>query len=574
MLRWTNRLKEILIEVLQSDDGGIDYPMDDWDPDVDSEARVREIREAEFIPRTAPPVARATRASTKRQKLEVAEDDDAALQHEFPPEFRWSELVKWMSPPSHQVQRLEVEHFSFARREKKVETRPCPFDECCIDILWVSPEEFVSFMKITYCRHHYSVKLRNPGWLVEGVPVLYAYHRATFDNFRAAEYEAPPPQGPCPETPFRFIRHLVAPEATYISSYLCEFNVRTAEACTPTMYTSFFSLASDFDRNHREILFTLSGCLLRDPLRELMAYQFHPAVRLAFRVPDSENDEPDSEDDEALFGEINYPEDSVPGVSKEELEEIVSGLQHLSRWPVGEILFAASSTGKCVQLVRQRDEPDWSASVTVISLNRHVEKLTVRFTNDNSLDEIAVLVQAVLTGHDSLNQLCMTVEAVSGNEKTFFDKLTEKISAQTSSGQSSSDLVPGSAPTEDWGTFKVGLKYFGLSFIACPSGGSVLFTSNRYWDTVVSPHLVHNWFHLPQEPPSSLIPALVSTELIGIAVKAVNQGLAYRKTTNLVARHLSTSSSGVLFRLFRRNLVTLAERQEQKGQDDDSPLRF
>jgi hypothetical protein len=560
MLRWTNRLKDILIE-----EGGIDFPVEDWDPDFDfdsAEARFREIREAEFIPQSAPPaVRRSSRTSSKRQKIAVAEGGDTALEHEFPPDFRWHELVKWLSPPFCEVERLEV--VPFGCREKKAETRPCPFDDHCIDILWVSPEEFVSFSKITYCRHHYSVKLRGMEWFSKlASPVFYAYHRATFDYYDELEYEAVPPHGPCPEAPFRFIRHLVAPHAMDMSSYVCEFNVRTVEACTPTMYTSFFSLASDFDHNRREILFTLSGCLLQDPLRELMTYQFHPAVRLAFHAPDSENDEPDSENDEPGPGDIEYPEDSVPSVSKEELEEIVRGLQHLSRWPVGEIYFAPSSRAKSVQLVRQRDEPDWPTAVTAISLNRHIEKLTVRFTNDNSLDDIALLVKTVLTGHDSLNQLCMTVEAVSGNEKAFFEKLTEKISAQTSSEQSSPDLVSGSAPT-DWGTFQVGLKYFGLSFIACPSGGSVLFTSNRYWDTVVSPHLVHNWFHLPQEPPSSLIPALLSTELVGIAVKAVNQGLAYRKTTDLVARHLSTSSSGVLFRLFRRNLVSLAEMQEQ-----------
>jgi hypothetical protein len=322
------------------------------------------------------------------------------------------------------------------------------------------------------------------------------------------------------------------------------------------MYTSFFSLVSDFDLSRREVLFTLSGCLLRDPLRELMTYQFHPAVRLAFCLPDSENDEPDPWED------IVYPKDSVPGVTKEELEEIVSGLQYLSRWPVGETFFVAKSMAKSVQLVRERDEPDWSATVTAISMNRQVEKLTVRFTNDNSLDDIALLVKSVLTGHDSLNRLCMSVEVISGNEKAFFDKLTEKISAQISSGQTSSDLVQGSAPTENFGTFHVGLKYFGLSFIAWPSGGSYLFRSNHYWDTVVCPHLVHNWFHLPQEPPSSLIPAFISAKLIGIGIKAVNQGLAYRKTTDLVARHLSTSSSGVLFRLLRRNLVSLAEMRD------------
>jgi hypothetical protein len=109
MLRWTNRLKEILIEVLESEEGGIDFPVEDWDPEPRSKARFREIREAEFIPTAAPSASRETRTSSKRQKLAVAEGVDAALEHEFPPEFRWDELMKWLSPPFCQVERLEVE---------------------------------------------------------------------------------------------------------------------------------------------------------------------------------------------------------------------------------------------------------------------------------------------------------------------------------------------------------------------------------------------------------------------------------------------------------------------------------
>jgi hypothetical protein len=350
MLRWTDRLKNILIA---SGVEGIDFPISEADPDFEEAFRedweelsdwpVREIREAEFIPRSelAAPSKRCTRSS-KRLKASDSSDElvDSAgtsdITSEFPPELRWDDLGQWLHL-LYSDDPLCVD--DCIQRERRPETRPCPFADDCIDIFWVSPDEFISLSEIIRHCEHYSVQIGQ----MEGP--INVYHRATFETFSYGEESA---KGPTPMAAFRFIKHLFAPFEEELTKYSCRFNARHVESITPAMYTSFLSIASSLDRDDK-LSFRLSGNLFRDPLQELTMIQFHPSIQLKI---------------EPNFGyDLN--------VTKKELMDIARDFYHLSHWPVGDFpCLVANSLVESLHLSRHNNGPGWSESVAELSQNQ------------------------------------------------------------------------------------------------------------------------------------------------------------------------------------------------------------
>jgi hypothetical protein len=166
-------------------------------------------------------------------------------------------------------------------------------------------------------------------------------------------------------------------------------------------------------------------------------------------------------------------------------------------------------------------------------------------------------VKSVLAGHKSLEHLSITAEFESGEEKRFVDRFPGTMSRTVSTklNRCGSDL-------------QVGLAYFGLTCIGRAPSACGLRSPRHwkvkcdgFWDNSISPWLVCNWLHMMpgEEQPSSKIPVLLSTELVGVASQAVNQGIVYANASNLVPHHLSTSSATVLFCLLRRNFASLPE---------------
>jgi hypothetical protein len=526
MLRWADRLKHAL---RRGGVAGIDFPIGEDDPDCDCEDvdKFREIREAEFISPGELPAPRSTR-STKRLKAGDSNDILAAasgssdITSEFPPELRWDDLGRWLYYIDFTFP-LQPTHFG--ERDRGPETRPCPFATNCIDIFWLSPDEFISLSEIVPNCHHYTLEI---GPMARPI---YAYNRATYESF---SYEEESPKGPTPMAAFRFIRHLFALLEKKISLCACTFNACHVESITPAIYTEFLSIVSSFDCD-RFVTFKLSGNLFRDPLQELTMIQFHPSARL----------------------EIEPNEEFELGVTDKELMDIVRDCHHLSHWPVGNFPYlVANSLVESLHFSRHNNWPGWSESVAELSQNQIVKKLSIEFTNSKSLDDIAALVNSVFACHKSLEHLCMTTQLNSGQDESFVDMFAGKISStlSTVSSHGGSGL-------------HVGLSYFGLTCIGRKSKARRVrhprywkVKCNDYWDTMISPWLVYNWLHRkPDKPPLCKIPALLSTGLVGVATQAVNQGLAYAETSNLVPHDVSTSSATVLFCLLRRNFASLAE---------------
>jgi hypothetical protein len=520
MLRWTDRLKNAL---RTAGVAGIDFPIRDLDPDMDDEMKeeFREIREAEFVPPCVP----SKRVMHSKKRLKASDDttEDSAgasnVAPEFPPEFSWDDLEDLLLLADFLHNPLEV--VRHGEREQGPETRPCPFDSHCVDILWLSSDEFISLCEIIPDCHHYSIEMQ---------PIadpLYVYQRATFETF---SYEEESAKGPTPMTAFRFIGQLFAPFEEDISACLCNFNARHIESITPAMYSSLFSIASDLSSDC-VLYFKLSGNLFRDPLNELRVVQFHPSVQLTI--------------------EPNY--EFEQGVTNEEVMDILRDLPHLAVWCVGDLPCAvASSLVESLRLIRHNDGHGWPQSVDEVSRNQIVKKLLIDFHNSKSLDDAVTLLKCVLAGHKSLEHLCMTVESMVDLENDFVDSFAGTISKTLST-------LPNG--------LHVGLSHFSLIYIFRTSWACgvirpcyLKIKCNAYWDNMISPWLVHNWFHtIPKEPPRSKIRASLPAELLGVATQALNQGVAYAETSNLIPHDLSASSWTILFCLLRRNVDPLVE---------------
>jgi hypothetical protein len=89
--------------------------------------------------------------------------------------------------------------------------------------------------------------------------------------------------------------------------------------------------------------------------------------------------------------------------------------------------------------------------------------------------------------------------------------------------------------------------------------------SNETWDCIVVPALTVNWYRQSwRQPPSTSAGSVIAEfKILEMAIRAVNQGNVYCKSTNVIPFDHSVSGGSVIFGMLKRNVYPILKGQRQ-----------
>jgi hypothetical protein len=362
-----------------------------------------------------------------------------------------------------------------------------------VDILWVSPTEFVSPKLCEFiCEEIYqlTVELKSGGEPLE----LFCYSIFQFDERGEVMI------GPSPAMPPRFLSHVLAPILDQVAS----IKLSSDELAAPPV-DSALSLIPTMDHGLTQ---DVTICFSQPPsglLPALVSFLFHPNVCLSLEMVPSE------------------------AAAIAQMHDYLRDLKHLRHLQIPSCLLAFECTG------------------AVFSANPSFESLTLTAENEDHPMRFEKMSSAMLDGimhNKNLKCLNIVFPHYGMDPKKAMEQLAEVL-ATIPKGHSVSRL------SADCRRCRRGIVYpVVLESVE----------SNRLWDSLFSPALVVNWLKQQQQkatPPTGQL----NHRLSGMAIRAINRGIAYHSATNVVPCDLEPSSASAIFHL----IVTQHDESKNAG---------
>jgi hypothetical protein len=440
---------------------------------------------------------------------------------------------------SHLLYRREPDNTRVLESTKQEPIKLC-FDNQSVNILWLSPNEFVSPISFV-CSYTYSVEFSfNKRFTKWSSLKLYAYH---IDNFFTNHDELS-----FPEVTLHFLQHIVPPVADRITKI--GFHLSTdAKHTPPTAVASMLELvptnmAGQGVREKNDYLRVLfEGELSEEHVEVFLCYPFHPNVRFGFEM--------------------------CEGLTAGRYNQLLLQFQHLRHIEVPyDLEYMSIDCG---------DSP-FTANIAFESLTVTVQKkFPLKVMEGISANPN---IQHLIVHHYRETQCNNTKRNVSELLRRKIKSLTAfTVQCFLTSCEDSSCKAPHlQACFSDWCRFLCTgdnrkliqsweLSSFRFEF---EDGREEPFIKvNRAhpaerWDTLAMPSLALNWYRQTQQP-QSLSPVVPAQEIrmIPLAIWAVNHGVVYRKTTNIIPLNMSASSSTVIYAMLQQNLNSLIKSQSR-----------
>jgi hypothetical protein len=522
MLRWTSRLRNHLIS------NGHEIYM--FNRDVENGHTLCDLHEAEWV---LDPPKRKRKKMTNANPLSDLFDllRTEKMRREFGPSYHTDVVLPFVNEGDDSV---------FGENNSR--DGALVAEEDLIDVLWLSPTEFVSKHRIgTFTLqdvwlHHY--------WIRCALDINPPGHHLCFVDFCA--YGLPEFNGeeiscgPAPEQTIHLLRQLLAPWMRKLSSISIE--LREYPSLPTSVFATMTSLfprkdhVIDFKlREHRNCIeLSFHGHVSNDHMRHLSQYPFHPIVCLRFEG--------------ASLG---------PRGRQQFLNDLFRQFQHLRQLRPPECLLhfdsesvSFTSNPAFEQLVLEDDDlrktPRLPQAVLEgLAGNKNTNCLTLH----SRLNEQSV--EAIISGFFQISAPAVGLSLVplvpwltpfagwDSTAQSFLSALTERIASDSSRKFGRSH----------------GLShfFFRVPGVECPS-------SNATWDSLALPSLLLNWLHNRRKREASLVTAgPLKVQMAEFTIRAVNQGSLIRNASNLIPYDLSTSSASVIYDVIRQDVELLGD---------------
>jgi hypothetical protein len=532
MLRRTNRLQEHLKSI------GYGF----YERSVYPENPLFDVREVEFIP---PPEGNAVTKENRKRRAGSPDGNTSVPGPSrtlfIPDGFCFWTLERLIKRFDHTQGRnpffIPLENLSLCQERwgKHIPRfRNWWREDESINIFWLSPTEFVSPLRLHSFENYasYAVEFffneKCTSSSKHSSLLLYAYH---IDNMKSKGHRTP-------QAPLQFFKQLVAPVIDRISSIefsRCEYALSTSTIVAMLSVVSMDapSNSSMLHRKNDVLRVRLNGNLTDDQVKELVSFPFHPNVRLGFSSSCS------SEQCNRFLLQAKY-------LCHVEIPDKLVDVEGEDK------LFVSNPVFQSLTFRVQYNIPS-SKLLECISESKTINHLTVQCHDSKDEDKRRILdiLRTQCVGRDSsVKEFTIEVIVYSfpwhsfimGDAQRFFDQWTQYICNGCNKGLARHS----------------GLSSFRFAF----SDGryNPFIKSNPKWDSFLVPSLAMNW-SCRQRRVESSPSALDEICTMVWAVRAVNQGSAYRGATNVVPCDLSPSSASVIFDMLVRNAASIVKRQ-------------
>jgi hypothetical protein len=569
MLRWTTRLRDFL--------GKRGYEIE--------AGSLPKLREADFIP---PPLPEADSQSKiknavlqgpdrKRKSIDGPHDNDKtdSAPIAFPQSFDFY-LFWWCFNRS---QHLQLHIYPRGTgipppdhdQQQQSRCKPVDWFREDVSLLWLSPSIFISTIELSWASAK-TAKL-TPLWLYTitfhvrhscGCPDVGSFHIYCIEYFEKYKRHKPSP----PRLPLALFHQMLSPlpvdcfvsvEFKRRAPIDCDFYSQLLSSIMPSAVDALPPLMTKNYQEYTEVRF--SGKITDAELAAILDHPFHPYVRLVFDLFDET-----TLDRQEFNYMLRYSSDHV---------------RHL-KIPKFLITFDPSKLGDESFTANPRLETltmdSWCGNMYVspdlmrgIQRNPNFQRLALRFYVIISRirdiererrfpftvqEKVALLLQEVIPSHPSFKELSVEAELISKVSDDINDEMT---------GRSIDHLLSSSESFPNTLTH-LSFEWTGQSF----EGGHKPEISSAVWDVQVAPHLAMNWlFHQSQAEQRHEVPtwarskkasnrikrtgAQPAASLLALQIRAINEGILYRKTTEHLPHNMSTANASVIAALLQLN---------------------
>jgi hypothetical protein len=420
------------------------------------------------------------------------------------------------------------------------------FDNQSINILWLSPNEFVSPLEFNG-KDSYSVDFsfnrrstKSSQWCTLQ---LYAYH---LENFPYGDVSFP-------GVTLQFLQHIIPPVVDKISN-IC-FDLSTGRECVvpPTVVASMLEIVPTnaphqtacTENAFLRVLF--NGNLSEEHAEVFVNYPFRPNVRFGFSQHE--------------------------GFTAERYNHFLLRFRHLRHIEVpfdleyidcDKRLFTANAGFESVAILVWGKFP--LKMMEGISENSNIKHLIVHHPRGLAPDHTPTNILEMLRRQiQSLNQL--TIQCTVFSWEGRFDEARPAIDRCFRDWWELLCSDKNKAITQSWK-----LSSFRFEF---QDGREEPFIKIRgwhptesRWDTLVVPSLALNWYRQVRQRQSLSTVTADKTEirLLALAIRAVNHGVVYRKATNIIPSNPFSCHSTVIYHMLQQHMYPLMKCQCFKEQ--------
>jgi hypothetical protein len=456
-----------------------------------------------------------------------------------------------------------------------------------IDVLWLSPTEFISAMAlVTTSPSGYAKRLFHASTLV----VVPRSHR-NFSDFERTETQALDTlldsedwisvnfnvysvstfdsleHGLLRDESLQFLNHVLSPLPV---GYFCHMRLQVFDAkFSPAQYTFLLSLippdAAQWHRGADDLRtkrcriqtltdVTLEGIYNTAQLLAVMSHNYNPHIQMSFTGFDTISRD---EINEALLQSKQLRQVHVPSL--------------LAYYSEDGDVDTSFSTNECIESLHLRvenEDPSWSLLLGIVD-NRRIQQLTVTHKiewsdSEHTMPEMLFdgLFVHVLPEHASLKEVHVNVKIEADDSSDPFDDINEFFRWQLDWFDTHPTMFH---------NVGVGSLLF-LNVGACVDGyvgdGEFIhhtwnMKANKWWDNFITPGLSLNWYRDHEEHAShwSVTPSGASSgenktanALLTQIVRAINFDILYSKTTNQLPFDTRTANASVICHLVQRKL--------------------
>jgi hypothetical protein len=395
-----------------------------------------------------------------------------------------------------------------------------PIHDRSVAILWISATEFISAVRIS----HFGVHSVGVFWSDDlGHVVATKLYATSLLNFYGDKVS----RGPLPMKTFGFLRELIYSTMSQILKI--ELGISERDVPSKTFDAMLSLLPTNARKCERQgylqVVFRLRTSLGAE--QSLQSYPFHRSIVLRLS--------------------------EVLPIDLKQLNALFRHVQHLRHIHVQRSLVD-------LQLDALDDDP-FTANPVLESI---VLEPKGRVLSQALLDGVArstsirhlTLTSAGEARQDAPNfceVLCRAVQGKFSNLETLTIALNSQSTAPQSAFSAMTYLIPAQLNKKTWSGFGVACVRFTLWNSLQPP----VVRSNRIWDSHVVPVLAKNWFnrHLQKQSSSTAGESGVfDSRLIRLAIRAVNQGIVFGKTTNVVPSDMAFSNAILIFHLIKESV--------------------
>jgi hypothetical protein len=511
MLRWTNRLRDTL------------ELRDDW---VESNywGRLFHLREAEF----------------------EREDDDEDPTT-FPTEFDWTCFDRYYRRNHQQITLRTDSNVADSRVYRPIldpyhsqVIRPLPGQRITehrqtVDIFWLSPKVFISSID-------FSRLLPGPDYTVMREYEIILYTREDCEFFHLFAYSLSTFEDPIQEEqqmasplPIRFVRHLA--ELLPVDFFSILSFTRYSQFRVPVAYFVDFLSSIPYKESVSSSLptrwttFALGGHINSEELRIIFSHRFHPDVQLSF-IGDNPLDQSVS-----LLGFLALLLESICLQSVQLPATLIRSDLGDQSLPFEELYF------KSRRQTIQHNGLMSLCSLVQITLSQDTKELDMVFPltvwrEHEFLERVRGVFQYVLLDCSSLQRvtICFEYSADHIDLSQFLKWASSNITVCMSKR----------------------LCHFTVSFKKFQNGKmqpSPSVKSVKSWDQLVSPSLVLNLS-------ANHLTMLSKPGIISLSMKAINEGVVYRKTTDHVPHDMTIANAGLIYHIVQDYMSVGSDERE------------